>query len=200
MHPERSIGAYMKTSTFRAALCLLAPLSLLRADWPAGAFSVVHDSTGTWLARLERKSVDNAAHRIAVYKLEEDKKAFSLQRSITHVDPDAPNHALITNDGEYVVTFDSSGNIGIGEHVVVVYGKVSKPLKAWKLEEILTPEDLRSVTGSVSHRWWRQAVRWDSSYPHRLIVSGPKAMDTSKGVKKYTYTLELDELTWKKVE
>jgi hypothetical protein len=189
----------MKGSSLSIAVCLLAPLSLLRADWPAGSFSIVHDPTGTWIARLHRKAVGDSAHRIVLYKLDQDKEAFSLQRSITHVGPHAPNHALITNDGEYLVTFDSSFSIGTGKHVVVVYGKSGRSLKTWSLEEILTPQDLNLVVRSVSNRRWRQTVRLDFSEPHRVIVSGPKVMISRVEAATYTYTLNLDELSWTKV-
>ncbi len=69
-----------------------------------------------------------------------------------------PVRALVSDDGKYVVTLDTWGGAGF-DHSLVVYGAKGKVVADFKLEELLTPAEIKKHTAptQTSRRWTHQA-------------------------------------------
>lgn len=76
----------------------------------------------------------------------------------------APTSALVSNDGRYVVTFDNWHHVGVGDHVVVVYGPEGRLVRSLRIDEIVPPAYAAALPRSVSSLWW--------SGNHRLAPDG----------------------------
>lgn len=76
------------------------------------------------------------------------KTEFSLVNEVAPVD------VLISNKGEYIVTFDNWHSVGYGDNVVVIYRTDGKIIKKFGLEDLLTDGDIEMFPVSASSRWW----------------------------------------------
>lgn len=83
----------------------------------------------------------------------------------------APVSALISDSGKYVVTFDNWHHVGYGDDVVVVYdGSNGRLLWKYRLEDILSPEEVCRVRCSVSSRWWASGKHAIDERGERLML------------------------------
>lgn len=74
----------------------------------------------------------------------------------------APVDVLVSNTGNYVITFNEWGNRGYGEHTVVIYGPDGKVVKKFSLKNFLTKQEIRNkVPRSVSSINWGYAYFLD---------------------------------------
>jgi hypothetical protein len=64
----------------------------------------------------------------------------------------APVSALVSDSGEYTVTFDNWHSVGYGDNVVVIYGRGGKLIKKMGLSEIVSANT--HLPRSVSSIWW----------------------------------------------
>lgn len=66
----------------------------------------------------------------------------------------APVNALVSNDGNFVVTFDNWYSIGYGDDVVVVYGEGGGLIKKYALEELVSKYEVEKMQKSTTSRYW----------------------------------------------
>jgi YD repeat-containing protein len=66
----------------------------------------------------------------------------------------APVSALVSDGGQYVVTFDNWHAVGYGDNVVVIYGSDGKIIRKLALTDIVPAESLSTLPRSVSSIWW----------------------------------------------
>lgn len=66
----------------------------------------------------------------------------------------SPVTALVSNSGNYVVTFDNWHTVGYGDDVVVIYHSDGTLVKKFGLEDLLTEGDIETLPHSVSSIWW----------------------------------------------
>jgi len=176
------------------------------ADMPPGFHVVGSNRNGTVITRIEKAPFDSEPSakethpKIQLYRLSENHEAYVLFRTIEHVADSEPNLVIVTSHAEFVVAFDSSGEIGRGDSVVVVYSGDGKFLKRWSLAQILNQVDLASAPKSVSSTWWRNDVRIVSDIPPQVLVSGPKQRILNETAVGYRYLLDLKTLVWRKVK
>lgn len=64
----------------------------------------------------------------------------------------APVAALVSDGGEYVVTFDNWHSVGYGDDVVVIYGGGGQLMRKMGLSDIVPPNT--PLPRSVSSIWW----------------------------------------------
>jgi ankyrin repeat protein len=88
---------------------------------------------------LERKTDDGSFERLWVARLANRTR---------------PASAVVSDSGKFVVTRDEYGNLGYGDHVIVVYGERGRMLRSWSLSDLLTEEESNGLRGSVSSIWW----------------------------------------------
>ncbi|MGH9753183.1 MAG: energy transducer TonB [Blastocatellia bacterium] len=66
----------------------------------------------------------------------------------------SPVSAVVSNKGDYVVTFDNWYRVGYGNDVVVIYRFNGTLIKKFGLEDLLTERDIETLPHSVSSIWW----------------------------------------------
>ena len=66
----------------------------------------------------------------------------------------APVHALVTNGGEHLVTFDNWHSMGHGPDAVVVYDQRGKLVRKLALKDFLPSAYIAFLPRSVSSLWW----------------------------------------------
>ena len=66
----------------------------------------------------------------------------------------SPVSALVSNGGDYVVTFDNWHSIGYGDDVVVIYRSDGTLIKKLGLEDLLTEGDIGTLPRSTSSIEW----------------------------------------------
>jgi hypothetical protein len=66
----------------------------------------------------------------------------------------APVNALVSNDGQYLVTFDNWHLMGYGDNVVVIYGQDGKLIRKMSLEDIFSKAEIMRLPRSVSSIYW----------------------------------------------
>lgn len=137
---------------------------------------VVASPDGRSLVRIDpatqRQSGKPAQCTATVFQFDDEVRVYRQLTTFPLRNPSAPDQVLIANNAEYIVTFDDwDPAIGRGPNVLVVYRGTGEFLKAWTLEELLTPDELAALeppTG-VLGPWPR---RWRSDIIQML--HGPK--------------------------
>lgn len=67
----------------------------------------------------------------------------------------SPVSALVSDDGNYVITFDNWHGVGYGDNVVTIYnGTTGKLVKKLGLSDFLTESDIYNLPASVSSMHW----------------------------------------------
>lgn len=66
----------------------------------------------------------------------------------------APVNAIVSNDGQYVITFDNWHMVGYGDNVVVIYGQDGKQINKLSLKDIFTDDEIIRLPRSVSSIYW----------------------------------------------
>ncbi|PTX96514.1 hypothetical protein [Opitutus sp. ER46] len=167
---------------------LLLALPVLRAaeDRIPTPEPIGHSSDGHLIVRLGEK--------VQVYELEAGEKSYRQTASFWPAS-DAPLRAMVTDDGKFIVTLDTTLGMGRGD-VVVVYDRTGRKVKSWKLDDILQPEDRAVVISTARGEWWRQdAVLYTD--PAMLVVAGPSERFGAPK-RRYWYALDLTTLAWAK--
>jgi TonB-like protein len=66
----------------------------------------------------------------------------------------APVEVLVSNDGNFFVTFDNWHEAGYGPNVIVIYRSDGTLIRQLSLEDVFTKGDIESLPHSVSSIWW----------------------------------------------
>ncbi|NQU31729.1 MAG: hypothetical protein HQ521_00705 [Bacteroidetes bacterium] len=101
------------------------------------------------------------------------------------VNKTAPEEAIVTNDGEYVLTFDDWFYIGKGENVIVVYDKKGDKLQNYRLNEFC-PFPINDLTETVSSIPWYFGIETYSISPNVIEIL---VINKSKEIRKTKYNL-----------
>jgi len=101
----------------------------------------------------------------------------------------APVSAIISNDGENIITFDEWGQVGTSENVVVIY-KRDKLLKRYKLSDFLTDEEINLFDRSVSSVWWYAFKEIDENARILRLKIATSLNETGKIIKKILINLK----------
>lgn len=102
--------------------------------------------------------------------------SYKPTRSFTLLNPVAPVDVFLTDSGR-VITLDNWHNMGYGK-VVVLYDLSGSVIRAYSLQDLFAPTDIKQFRRSVSSIRWRQAL--SSFSPERI---GGKVSNTWKGPK-----------------
>jgi hypothetical protein len=95
------------------------------------------------------------AYAKALFYVRQADRDYHLAAEVALLNPVAPVDLLLSNSG-YLITFDNWHNLGYGK-AVAVYDPTGKPVASWELEQLYSPDQLRSIRESISSRWWRCA-------------------------------------------
>jgi hypothetical protein len=66
----------------------------------------------------------------------------------------SPVNAIISDSGNYVVTFDNWHSVGYGDDVVVIYRSNGALIRKLGLKDLLTEGDIEMLPHSTSSIWW----------------------------------------------
>jgi hypothetical protein len=100
--------------------------------------------------------VNRASGRLFEFDSEGNEKSIWESRLVN-----IPVDVYVAFDGPTVVTIDTACKAGF-EHSLVVYGARGTVLRDYRLEDVLTPEEIQShVKRSISSRLWAQDARFD---------------------------------------
>lgn len=94
----------------------------------------------------------------------------------------APVSALVSNNGNYVVTFDNWHGVGYGDDVVVIYRSDGALVKKSSLEDLLTEGDIETFSRSVSSISWGGAHYVDDAnglLVLKIVSNGKTSWDES---------------------
>lgn len=80
----------------------------------------------------------------------------------------SPVSALVSDTGNYVVTFDNWSSEGRGDNVVVIYNENGKVIKTFRLEDILSPTETIRLSRSVLSTMWGRGHELDEE--NNLLV------------------------------
>ena len=155
----------------------LAVAACSRGDtWPPPTLKVVASPDGSALLRiLPARPDQGGSAQAALLKFDPATGSYQKVREFALRNPAAPHDVVVTNNGAYVVTFDDWGGLGRTANVVVVYRGTGELVRAWKLEEIFTPEERKHFSSSTSSTWWRGEVSLlENSRQSPLVIIQPE--------------------------
>jgi hypothetical protein len=99
---------------------------------------------------------EQATHaRGALYARGSDGR-YSLKSEFPLLNKVAPADALVSDRGDYFVTFDNWHSVGYGDQVVVIYRADGSVVRKLALDDFLTKADIEKLMRTVSSIWWRE--------------------------------------------
>jgi hypothetical protein len=75
----------------------------------------------------------------------------------------APVSALVTNSGNYVITFDNWHELGYGDNVIVIYNQKGETIRQLGLNSFLSNKEIKKLPHTVSSIWWGGAHHFDQN-------------------------------------
>jgi hypothetical protein len=126
--------------------------------------SIVASPDGSALLRIDpgdwpaKQGSTTRAARATVFLYDAPSRSYRVAKSFTLRNPVAPSKAIISDGGGYIVTFDDWEQMGCTANVVVIYRGSGELVKAWALEDIFSPSEIKrfgpsSINASI--RGWR---------------------------------------------
>jgi len=108
----------------------------------------------------------------------------------------APISALVTKDGQYVVTFDNWHSVGRGDDVVVVYGAKGKQIIKLGISDFVDVALEQRLPRSVSSLWWGHGHKLDEKAGVVVLkVGNDKPGSDGKPVKECEVRVRLQDGT-----
>nr|WP_144033851.1 hypothetical protein [Sphingomonas laterariae] len=104
----------------------------------------------------------------------------------------APVTALVSNDGEHVVTFDDWHMVGLGSNVVAIYGRDGALVRSLELGDILPKDYIEALPRSVSSLWWHDQDRISGDGKHVLLAVVVPRNDTMSSERLETVDVAVD--------
>jgi len=109
----------------------------------------------------------------------------------------APVSALVTSNGNYVVTFDEWHSVGYGPNVVVIYGSDGKVIRRLSLADFLSKGHIASLPHSVSSIFWGAGHYIDEAQEKiilRVFESGTMFSEPSPEIREIQIVLATGEI------
>jgi len=104
-------------------------------------------------AGADKKAKENYCK--GIFYVRDEKGNLREQWKTKLVNEVSPVNVLVSNQGDYVVTFDNWHGVGYGDDVVVIYDASKGSLiRSFGLSEFLTDSDIESLPTSTSSIWW----------------------------------------------
>lgn len=107
-------------------------------------------------------------------KWDSKEQSYKLLRRLTLRNPIRPRTAVVTNDGQFLVTFDDYCENGTTPNTIVIYDLQQGTSHAHALEDFLPASYRKTLEESISSILWRgdpSVEKW--VHPHRVYVSSP---------------------------
>lgn len=133
---------------------------------------------------------DNRAK--AAFYVRRDDGRYSRRKVFPLVNEVSPVSVVVSNNGDYFVTFDNWHSVGYGDDVVVIYRADGALVKKFGLEELLTEGDIETFRRSVSSMSWGGQHYLDESRGQlvlKVVSNGISAWD--EGAKFHELKIDL---------
>ena len=141
-------------SALAGVFVLFASITVVRADSWAEPTPAIFGTEGGGAAikilPTGRRLTMGHSSMAEIFKLDNDGRQVVVRRFLF---VNIPYKVLLINDGEFIVTIDTYGNLGY-EHSIVIYDKAGKLLADLALEDFLSVHDIRAVDHTASSRHW----------------------------------------------
>jgi TonB family protein len=104
----------------------------------------------------------------------------------------SPVDVLVSNEGDYVVTFDNWHSVGYGNDVIVIYDAADgKLVKNLGLSDFLTDDDIKNLPATSSSIWWR-GKHFIENAGKRLVLQVSKGrQDSEKNIEYFQVRVDL---------
>jgi hypothetical protein len=80
-----------------------------------------------------------------------------------------PHRVLVDDSGKFVATIDTYANLGFA-HSLVIYGDKGKVIRDFKLEDLLTQDEIRkNVDHTETSRWWAKKCEFQMESEHLVL-------------------------------
>jgi TonB family protein len=112
-------------------------------------------------------------HAKAIFSVLEG-NGYSKKSEFPLVNEVSPVGALVSGDGNHVVTFDNWHNVGYGDNVVVIYRSDGTLVKKFGLADLFTRSDMRHFPMSASSIWWGAGHYIDDTKGILHLKAGPQ--------------------------
>lgn len=171
------------SQTFMIVACMvvLGGLSSAADSWPPPAKERYCSGTAKYCVDIDPKPIKSALRYFddhvqkrpnpgagpgapetaSATLLVRDGRDYRAIRSFPLTNEVAPVHALVSSDGEHLVTFDNWHMVGWGDNVVVIYRNDGSVVKKYSLIELLSEKKVEKLPRTVSSIWWGGEHRLD---------------------------------------
>lgn len=189
----------MTRAAMVGSVLLLLAQAVAADSWPGPRVMTVFSEDGSRFVRVEPgESIGDSvgfagagrgAYAQALFYERRADRSYRLVSQVALLNPVAPVDLLLSNGGT-LTAFDNWHNVGYGK-VIAIYGPTGTPIASWTLEQLYTPEQLRSIRASVSSRWWRCSPfhfvdpREQTQVYVRESLGGYFVLDLAKGAFSY---------------
>ena len=103
-------------------------------------------------AKREKGSPENYAK--GTFYVRRSNGGYERKISFRLVNEVSPVEALVSDNGDYLVTFDNWHSAGYGDDVIVIYRSDGSLIRKFSLEDLLTDGDIGVLMRTVSSIWW----------------------------------------------
>lgn len=140
-------------------------------------------------------------YNFTLFELSADEKSYRLVREFPRSDDRFAIKALVSEDGSFVVAFGhlyEKAKPGGRDEIVSTYSSKGELLRTWRLDEILSKEDLAlAVSHCAAGSLWLYHEVGIFDAKKTIVFVGPT--DSGQVIeKRYVYFLDLKSGTWER--
>jgi hypothetical protein len=187
--------------TFFLRLLLLGfvlPATAVRADdWPGPKVREVFSESREYFVRVIPgrsigdsfgfRGMQRGPYASAEFYRQQPDRSYKLVAEAALKNPMAPVEFFVSNDGR-LATLDNWHNVGYGD-VVALYDPAGRLVRAYELDELFAPEDLKRLARSEASVAWRNGPAYVRGDQKTLLVTakstGDFIFDLDSGEYKY---------------
>lgn len=148
--------------TFVALVVVSAPL--LADKWPAPTPKVFASRWGNHGFKLLKPEFGGVSEGV-LFRLDADgQEQIVWQGKLVNT----PHQVVVDDEGKYLATIDTYGILGYA-HALVIYGDQGKIIRDFKLEEILSKDEIAKLDHSESSRVWADKADFKIESGHLVL-------------------------------
>jgi hypothetical protein len=140
----------MKPCVLWAAVVIVIAHPLRADEWQAPTPKIFASEGGRHAFKVLDPHINGRCEGV-LFRLDADgKEQIAWRTKLVNT----PYRVRVDDAGKFVVTIDTYGNLGY-EHSLVIYDIEGKVIRDFKLEELLTADEIKTkVKQTESSRWW----------------------------------------------
>ena len=176
---------------------VLAATAARAEDWPGPKVREVFSESREFFVRVIPgrsigdsfgfRGMQRGPYASAEFYRQQPDRSYKLVAEATLKNPMAPVEVFVSNDGR-LATLDNWHNVGYGD-VVTLYDPGGRLVRAYELDELFTPEDLKVMPRGDASVAWREGPAYIRGDQKTLLVTakstGDFIFDLDSGDYKY---------------